>query len=96
MGVHYKQGGRRGREGKGGFFILQVFQQLLVLKISDEGASSGDPKGKYEYLSRGEKRRRELEARRQSAQCYAGASRSTNDGNKPSEEYKAAVFKALY
>jgi hypothetical protein len=41
-------------------FILQVFQHLLVLKMSDEGASLGDPMGKSEYQSRSEKRRREL------------------------------------
>jgi hypothetical protein len=39
---------------------LQVFQHLLVLKMSDEGASLGDPMGKSEYQSRSEKRRREL------------------------------------
>jgi hypothetical protein len=30
LGVHYRRGGRE-------FFILQVFQLLLVLKMSDEG-----------------------------------------------------------
>jgi hypothetical protein len=59
---------------------------LLVSKMSDEGASLGDPKGKFEYQSRNEKRRRELEARRESTQCYAGAFGSTNNGNKPSKE----------
>jgi hypothetical protein len=72
---------------------LQVFQQLLVLEMLDEGASSGDPKGKSELISRGEKQRRELEAR---GHRFSGASGSTNDGNKPSEECKAVVFQALY
>jgi hypothetical protein len=74
------------------FFILQVFQRLLVSKMSDEGASSGDPKDRSEYQSRGEKHQRESEAKGESAQHYAGASRSTNDGNKPSDECKVAVF----
>jgi hypothetical protein len=64
----------------------------LVLKMLDKGTSSGDPKGKSEYLSRGEKRQRELEARGQSVQCYAGAFGSTNNGNKSNEECKAVVF----
>jgi hypothetical protein len=54
--------------GKGDFFILQVFQQLLVSK-------------------------RELEAK---GHCFSRASGSTNDGNKPNEECKAAVFQVLY
>jgi hypothetical protein len=61
--------------------------------MSNEGASSGDPKGKSEFISRIEKRRRELEAR---GHRYVGAFGSTNDGNKPSGECKAAVFQALY
>jgi hypothetical protein len=52
---------------EGGFFILQILQHSLVLKMSDEGASLGDPKGKSKYGSRGEKRRRELEAREEPA-----------------------------
>jgi hypothetical protein len=35
----------------------------LVLKMTDEGASSRDPKGKSKHGSRGEKHQRELEAR---------------------------------
>jgi hypothetical protein len=61
--------------------------------MSDEGASLGDSKGKSEFISKGEKRRRELEAK---GHWFAGASRSTNDGNKPSEECKVAGFQALY
>jgi hypothetical protein len=72
---------------------LQVFQQLLVSKMSDEGASSRDPKDKSELILRDEKRQRELEAR---GHRFLGASRSTNDGNKPSEECKAIVFQTLY
>jgi hypothetical protein len=53
----------------------------------------GDPKGKSELISRGEKRRRELEAK---GHRFSGASGFSNDGNKPSKEYKAAVFQALY
>jgi hypothetical protein len=64
--------------------------------MSDQRASSGDPKGKSKYLSRDEKHQRKLEARGESAQCYVGASGSTNDGNKPSKKCKAAVFQALY
>jgi hypothetical protein len=51
----------------------------------------GNPKGKS--ISRGEKRRMEAEARRP---CFLGASRSNNDGTKPSEECKAALFQTLY
>jgi hypothetical protein len=83
---------RRGR----GVFILQIFQHLLVLKMSDAGASSRDRKGKSKHGSRGEKRRRELEARGEPIQRFAGASGSTTDPNKPSEECKATVFQAFY
>jgi hypothetical protein len=55
----------------------------------DKEASLGDPKGKFEYMSRGEKQRRELEARRHR---FSGASRFINDGNKPSKEYKPIVL----
>jgi hypothetical protein len=64
--------------------------------MSDEGASLGDPKGKSKNQSRGEKHQRELEARGESAQCYTGASKSTIDGDKLSDECKVAVFQALY
>jgi hypothetical protein len=77
----------------GGFFVLQVFQKLLVLKVSDQGDFWGDPKGKSELISRGEKQRRELEAK---GHRFSRASGSSNDGTKPSKECKAAVFQALY
>jgi hypothetical protein len=79
--------------GRGGFFVLQVFQKLLVLKMSDQGDFWGDPKDKLELISRGEKRRRELEAK---GHCFSGASGSNYDGTKPREECKAVVFQALY
>jgi hypothetical protein len=82
-----------GGGGVGGFLILQVFYKLLVSKMSDEGAFLEDPKGKLELISRGEKQRRELEAK---GHRFSRASGSTNDGNNPSEECKAAVFQALY
>jgi hypothetical protein len=75
--------------GGGGFFVLQVFDKLLVFKMSDQGAFSGEPKDKSEIISRGEKRQRELEAK---GHRFSEASRSSNDGTKPSEECKAAVF----
>jgi hypothetical protein len=59
----------------------------------DQGAFSGDPKGKSEIISRSEKRRQELEAKRHRFSRSSGCS---NDGTKPSEECKAAVFQALY
>jgi hypothetical protein len=79
--------------GGRGFFVLQVFYELLVSKMSDEGAFSEDPKGKSELISMSEKRRREQEAKRH---LFLGASGSSNAGNKPSEECKAAMFQALY
>jgi hypothetical protein len=51
----------------------------------------GDPKEKS--ISRGEKRRMEAEAR---GPHFSGASGFNNDGTKPSEECKAALFQALY
>jgi hypothetical protein len=59
--------------------------------MSDQGDIWGDPKGKS--ISRGEKRRMEVEAR---GPRFSGASGSNNDGTKPGEEYKAALFQALY
>jgi hypothetical protein len=59
----------------------------------DQGTFSGDPKGKSELISRGEKQQRELEVE---GHRFSRASGSNNDGTKPSEEYKAAVFQALY
>jgi hypothetical protein len=55
--------------------------------MSDQGDFWEDPKGKS--ISRGEKRRMEAETR---GHCFLGASGSNNDGTKPSEECKAAVF----
>jgi hypothetical protein len=75
------------------FFVLQVFTEVVGLKISDQGDFWGDPKDKSESISRGEKRRMEVEARRHH---FSGASGSNNDGTKPSEECKAVVFQALY
>jgi hypothetical protein len=90
---HWVFGWESTTDGGGDFFVLQVFQKLLVLKISDQGAFLGDPKGKSELISRGEKRRRELEAK---GHHFSGASGSNNDGTKPSEECKATMFQALY
>jgi hypothetical protein len=61
--------------------------------MSDQGDFWGDPKGKSESISKGEKRRMEVEAK---GHRFSGASGSNNDGTKPSEECKAAVFQALY
>jgi hypothetical protein len=80
-------------EGGGGLFVLKVFDKLLVSKMSNEGTFSGDPKGKLELISRLEKRQRELEA---TGHRFSGASGSSNDGNKPSEDCKAAGFQALH
>jgi hypothetical protein len=79
--------------GGGRFFCFASFSEVVGLKISDQGDFWGDPKGKSELISRGEKRRMEIQAK---GHCFSGASRSNNDGTKPSEEYKAAVFQALY
>jgi hypothetical protein len=59
--------------------------------MSDQGDIWGDPKGKS--ISRGEKRRMEAEAR---GPRFSGASGSNNDGTRPGEECKAALFIALY
>jgi hypothetical protein len=64
--------------------------------MTDEGASSRDPKGKSKHGSRGEKHQRELEAREEPVERYTGASGSTSDANKQSKECKAAIFHALY
>ena len=56
-------------------------------------SSWGDPKDKPELISRGEKRRRELEAK---GHHFSRALGSNNDGTKPSQECKAVVFQALY
>jgi hypothetical protein len=74
--------------GGGGRFCCFVgFSKVIGLKISDQGDIWGDPKGKS--ISRGEKRRMEAEAR---GPHFSGASGSNNDGTKPSEECKAALF----
>jgi hypothetical protein len=83
--VYYRWGGR--------FFCFAGFSEVVGLKMSDQGDFCGDPKGKSESISRGEKRRRELEAK---GHHFSGASGSSNDGTKPSEECKAIVFQALY
>jgi hypothetical protein len=75
----------------GRFFCFEGFSEVVGLKMSDQGDFWGDPKGKS--ISRGEKRRMEVEAR---GPRFPGASGSNNDGTKPSEECKAAVFQALY
>jgi hypothetical protein len=77
-------GGRR-------FCCFAGFSEVVRLKMSDQGDIWGDPKGKS--ISRGEKRRMEAEAR---GPRFLGASGSNNDGTKPSEECKAALFQALY
>jgi hypothetical protein len=59
--------------------------------MSDQGDIWGDPKGKS--ISRGEKRRMEAKAR---GPRFSGASGLNNDGTKPGEECKAALFQALY
>jgi hypothetical protein len=61
--------------------------------MSDQGDFWEDLKGKSELISRGEKRRMELQAK---GHRFSGASGSNNDGTKPSEECKAVVFQALY
>jgi hypothetical protein len=65
--------------------------KVVGLKMSDQEDIWGDPKGKS--ISRGEKQRMEAEA---TGPRFSGASGSNNDGTKPSEECKAALFQALY
>jgi hypothetical protein len=64
--------------------------------MSDEGASLEDPKRKSSHSANGEKRRRELEAKGEPTQRYAGAFGSISNTDKPSKECKAAVFQTLY
>jgi hypothetical protein len=78
-------------DGEGSFVVLQDFQKLLGLKMSNQGNIWGDPKGKS--ISRGEKQRTEVEAR---GPRFSRASGSNNDGTKPGEECKAALFQALH
>jgi hypothetical protein len=61
--------------------------------MSDQGGFWRDPKGKSELSSRGEKQIMELQAK---GHRFSGALRSNNDGFKPSEECKAAMFQALF
>jgi hypothetical protein len=88
VGSPLEPGGRGGR-----FFCFAGFSKVVGLKMSDQGDFWGDPKGKSESISKGEKRRMEVEAK---GHRFSGASGSNNDGTKPSEECKAAVFQALY
>jgi hypothetical protein len=67
------------------------FSKVVGLKMSNQGDVWGDLKRKS--ISRDEKRRMEVEAR---GPRFSGASRSNNDGTKPGEECKAALFQALY
>jgi hypothetical protein len=83
LGVYYRWRGR--------FCCFAEFSKVVGLKMSDQGDIWGDPKGKS--ISRGEKRRMEAEAR---GPRFSGASGSNNDGTKPGEECKAALFQALY
>jgi hypothetical protein len=83
LGIHYIQGGR--------FFCFAGFSEVVGLKMLDQGDFWGDPKGKL--ISRGKKRRMELQAK---GHRFSGASGSNNDGTKPSKECKAVVFQALY
>jgi hypothetical protein len=82
--VYYRPGGR--------FFCFASFSEVVGLML-DQGDFWGDPKGKSESISRGEKRRMEVHAK---GHCFSGALGSNKDGTKPSEEWKAAVFQALY
>jgi hypothetical protein len=43
----------------GRFFCFAGFSEVVGFKMSDQGDFWGDPKGKSELISRGEKRRRE-------------------------------------
>lgn len=83
LGVHYRRGGR--------FFYFAGFFEVVYFKMSGAGDAWEDPKGKGP--SRGEKRRLEAAAR---GPRFAGASGSTADPTKPSEECKAVVFQALF
>jgi hypothetical protein len=86
LGVHYRRGGRGG-----GVCCFAGFSEVVGLKMSDQGDIWGDPKGKS--ISRGEKQRMEAKTR---GPCFSGASGSNNDGTKPGEECKAALFQASY
>jgi hypothetical protein len=83
LGVHYRRGER--------FCCFAGFSEVVGLKMSDQGDIWVDPKGKS--VLRGEKRRMEAEAR---GPRFSGASGSNNDGTKPGEECKAALFQVLY
>jgi hypothetical protein len=88
LGVHY-----RWDHGGGGFFCFAGFSQVSGFEDVGSRAFLGDPKGKLEIILRGKKRRQELEAK---GHHFLGALGSSNDGTKPSEECKAAMFQALY
>jgi hypothetical protein len=77
--------------GGGRFFCFAGFSEVFGFKMSDQGDFWRDPKGKS--ISRGEKRRMEVEAR---GPHFSRASGSNNNGTKPSEECKVAMFQALY
>jgi hypothetical protein len=64
--------------------------------MSDKRTLLEDPKDKRPRTSRDEKHRKELEARKEPTQYYAGASGATNGVDKPIEECKAVVFQILY
>jgi hypothetical protein len=83
LGIHYRQGGR--------FCCFAGYSEVVGLKMSNQRDFWGYPKGKS--ISSGEKRRMEAEAR---GPRFSGASGSNNNGTKPSEEYKAPLFQALY
>jgi hypothetical protein len=70
--------------GWGRFCCFAGFSEVVGLKMSDQGDIWGDLKGKS--ISRAEAR----------GPRFSGASGSNNDGTKPSEECKAALFQALY
>jgi hypothetical protein len=62
----------------------------------DEGTSLENLKGKHQRDSRGEKRRKKLEARAKPTQRYAGALETTSATDKSTEDCKVIVFQVLY
>ena len=73
------------------FSCFAGFLEVVGLKMSNEGDFWRDPKEKS--ISRGEKRRMEAEAR---GPRFSRALESNNDGTKPRNKSKAAMFQALY
>jgi hypothetical protein len=67
-----------------------IFKSCWFEDVGPRGCLGGS-EGKS--ISRGEKRRMEVEA---IGPRFSGASGSNNDGTKPGEECKAALFQALY